>query len=39
VLERTLRLVDPDGALLAAPGSDEEEVALDDLDSSDDDVA
>jgi len=32
VLERTLRLVDPDGTLLASPQSDEEEAALDDLD-------
>lgn len=39
VLERTLRLVDPDGALLAAPESDEEEAALDDLDGEKPDEA
>jgi integrase len=32
VLDRTFRLVDPDGALLAVPESDEEEAVLDDLD-------
>lgn len=32
VLERTLRLVDPDGTLLASPESEEEEAILDDLD-------
>ena len=39
VLERTLRAVDPDGVLLAAVESDEEEFALDSLDPGDDDVA
>ena len=36
VLDRTLRMADPDGALLAAPESDEEELLLDALDDSDD---
>jgi integrase len=39
VLERTLRLVDPDGALLAAPESGEEELVLDELAAGADDVA
>lgn len=34
LLERTLRLDDPDGTLLAAPETDEEEVVLDDLSDS-----
>jgi integrase len=36
VLEATLRPVDPDGALLARPHSDEEEQLLDQIDSRDD---
>lgn len=36
VLQRTLRLIDPDGALLAAPESDDEEAILDELDDGSD---
>jgi integrase len=39
VLERTLRPIDPDGTLLAAPEGEEEELLLDELVSREEDVA